>query len=222
MYYNTEQLLRSMSLARSRRRRRCHSASNATTSPQNRRTIDANTLERLATQKLESMLQKDSGKKILQHETTLHGGDEEAAKKSMFEYLKLQIRKLRNVGPLAIVANNKQTASRPLNSNERRVRATTAPAVLSSTTSIRKDADPLEQWAKAVREDPKCQTTQFCSFLHAISESMQRTRKENRVPDYASIRSATMDQCKCLNVWDQQHEKYARALIDAVRIHTAV
>lgn len=214
MYYNTEQLLRSMSIARSRRRGRCHSASNAI--------IGEKTLERLATQKLESMLQEDAGKKILQHETTLHGGDEEAAKKSMFGYLKSQIRKLRTVVPPVIVDNNKQTVSRPLDSDERRARATTAPAVLSSTISIRKQADPLEQWAKAVREDPKCQTTQFCAFLHAISESMQHTRKENRVLDYASIRSATMDQCKCLNVWDQHHEKYARALIDAVQISVGV
>merc|ERR1719238_342460 len=132
----------------------------------------------------------------------------------MLGYLKSQIRKLRD--PPAIVTNNEQTAPRPLNSDERRARATTAPAVLLSATSIRKEADPLEQWAKAVREDPRCQTTQFCAFLRAISAAMQHTRKENRVPDYASIRSATMNQCKCLNVWEQHHEKYARALIDAV------
>lgn len=82
-------------------------------------------------------------------------------------------------------------------------------------TSTPKDA--LQQWAKTMREDPKCQTKQFCTLLRAVHHALQHARKENRVADYPSIRCVAMKRCGDRHYWDQHHDKYVRGLVDAIR-----
>merc|ERR1711939_251624 len=92
----------------------------------------------------------------------------------------------------------------------RRCRASTAPPELVTVNA-------LQEWEKAVRKDPKCQTAEFCDILRTISGCMQQARKENSTPDYAELRSMAVERCKSMDAWTPHHDKYVRGLINAVR-----
>jgi hypothetical protein len=186
--------------------------------------------------KLEDFLQTDDGKKILRQQAKLHAGDEGVAKEAMVTMLKQKVlEKLRKGAPsdadsgqsrastLAPAMSRirktghdeKLTKGAPSDADSGQSRASTlAPAM----SRIRKTGDDaLQQWVHAVREDPKCQTAQFCEILRAVCDNLQRARKQNRVPDYAEIRSTIMERCDSITVWEQHHEKYVRRLIDTVQ-----
>ena len=149
--------------------------------------------------KLEVFLQTDDGKKMLRQEAKLYAGDEDVAKEAIFTMLKQKILENLRKKP-------------PSNADSGRSKASTlAPAIRET------GHDALQQWVHAVREDPKCQTAQFCDILRVVGDTLQRARKQNRVPDYAEIRSTIMERCDLVTVWEQHHEKYVRRLIDTVQ-----
>jgi len=153
-------------------------------------------------QKLEVFLQTDDGKKMLRQVAKLHAGDEGVAKEAIVTMLKQKL--LENL-----------REGTPSDADSGRSKASTLAPAMSRTRKTGHDA--LQQWVDAVREDPKCQTAQFCEILRVVCDNLQRARKQNRVPDYAEIRSTIMERCDSVTVWEQHHEKYVRKLIDAVQ-----
>ena len=194
-------------------------------SPRTQVTINYEVFVRLGKRKLEANLDTDAGKICLQEEAKLHGGDEVAAKRAIFELLEKQIcQKMRKLSQKNVLKNhtkraravtadvitavcsgesmmyNKQSTKRP--------RASTAPAVMCA----------LQKWVVTIRKDPKCQTAEFCEVLRAVGDCMQRSLRVNKVPDYIALKSAVMQRCKLMaSVYGDHHDKYIRELADAVR-----
>lgn len=212
-------VLKSASIARSKRIRQ------RSPTPRNQISINYGVFVRLAKRKLEANLNTDAGKICLQEEAKLYGGDEVAAKQAIFELLEKRIsQKMRKLSQKSLVKNHTRRAravtadvitavcsDESMMDNEqstKRPRASTAPAVMCA----------LQKWVVTIREDPRCQTVEFCEVLRAVGDCMQRSLRANKVPDYIALRSAVMQRCKLMaSVFGDHHDKYIRELADAVR-----
>ena len=166
----------------------------------------------LAMKRIDHFFQTNEGKILLAQEAKLHNGDEETTKQLIAKAVITAVlkqnasakmeKKSRSAGDVTSIEGNKRTS------------AVAVPTMIRSRHAM---DDKLRQWANLVSKDPKCQTRQFCGILRVVAEYLQQSREQNKVPEYAEIRSAIVERCDLKDSWGDHIEKHVQSLIEGIR-----